>query len=167
MIVVQIKNIKNFMNYLLLNDMFDHFLLQEATIVNGASYVIDGHVNKELYNTEELENLGVTDLDFFPYDQIRQKCLMIVKGKNTPGYFKFVFLLSPSNLANTLSSIESTYTPLDISGMFLNIKFQNGQLTLTTGISYKTFNIDKSLDNEWDRLVRIFLTKNNIDFEIL
>ncbi|SER79133.1 DUF5721 family protein [Lachnobacterium bovis] len=167
MIVVQIKNIKNFMNNLLLSDMFDHFLLQETTIVNGASYVIDGHVNKDLYNTEELESLGVLDSSFFPYSQIRPKCLSIVKGKHTPGYFKFVFLLSPTNLEKTLSSIETTYTPLDVSGMFLNIKFQNGILTLTTGISYKTFNIDKSLDNEWDRLVRIFLSKNNIDFDIL
>lgn len=165
MIALQITNIKDFMSKLLLSPTFDHFLLQEATIVNGASYVIDGHFNKKLYNSEEAESFDIGDLDFFPYEKLRGNCLQLVKGKHTPGYFKFVFLLSPQNLENTLKALQSSYSTSDISGMFLNIKFQVGSLIITTGISYTSFNLDKTLDHEWDRLTKIFLTKNSIEFE--
>ena len=55
----------------------------------------------------------------------------------------------------------------DITGVFLNIRFQNQQLTLTTGISYRIFSVDKTLDNEWDRLVKQFLKQHEIAFEEL
>ena len=49
----------------------------------------------------------------------------------------------------------------------MNIRFQKQQLTLTTGISYRIFSVDKTLDNEWDRLVKQFLKQHEIAFEEL
>ena len=49
----------------------------------------------------------------------------------------------------------------------MNIRYQNQLLSLTTGISYNIFSVDKALDNEWDRLVRQFLKKHEIAFEEL
>ena len=49
----------------------------------------------------------------------------------------------------------------------MNIRYQNQLLSLTTGISYNIFSVDKTLDNEWDRLVRQFLKKHEIAFEEL
>jgi hypothetical protein len=40
-------------------------------------------------------------------------------------------------------------------------------LTLTTGISYRIFSVDKSLDAEWDTLVKKFLARHQIAFEEL
>ena len=76
-------------------------------------------------------------------------------------------MLSPKNLARTLSSIQSSFTGNDITGVFMNIRYQNQLLSLTTGISYNIFSVDKTLDNEWDRLVRQFLKKHEIAFEEL
>lgn len=76
-------------------------------------------------------------------------------------------MLSPKNLERTLSSIHSNFTGNDITGVFLNIRYQNQLLSLTTGISYNIFSVDRTLDNEWDRLVRQFLKQHEIAFEEL
>ena len=146
MLALNIPELKNFMNQLLCSDTFDHFLLKEATI------------QKEQ---------GLSGLAFLPYGRVRQHCFDLIKGKRTPAYFKFVFLLSPDNLSRTLASMQTPFTPQDVTGMFLNLKFQNGNLMLTTGVSYRIFSTDKSLEHEWDRLVEIFLKNHNIVIEKL
>ena len=90
-----------------------------------------------------------------------------MKGKRTPAYFKIVFSLSPENLANTLRQLNSSYKPEDLSGIFVNIKYENKLLTLTTGGSYRIFSTDKALDLQWDELVKKFLKKQEIPFEEL
>lgn len=98
---------------------------------------------------------------------LRSSCFNLIKGKKTPSYFKFSLLLSPENLKRTLSQTGSSFTENDISAVFLNIRFQNGELTVTTGISYRIFSTDKTLEHEWDTLLKRFLTKNQISFDEL
>lgn len=167
MIALELTDIKYFMNELLRTETFDHFLLQEAVISAAASYVIDGHLNKGFYSEEELEELGLRDCSFLPFAMLRGNCFDLIKGKKTPAAFRFVFMLSPENLRRTLDSVGSSYTANDISGVFLNLKYQNQLLTLTTGISYRIFSTDKTLDAEWDRLVKRFLAQHGIAFEEL
>ena len=125
------------------------------------------NVTPDFYSSEELEEQGLSGLAFLPYGRVRQHCFDLIKGKRTPSYFKFVFLLSPDNLSRTLASMQTPFTPQDVTGMFLNLKFQNGNLMLTTGVSYRIFSTDKSLEHEWDRLVEIFLKNHNIVIEKL
>lgn len=167
MIALEITNVKEFMNTLLRTDTFDHFLLQEAVIKGAASYVIDGHVTPGFYSDEESEALGIKDYSILPFSMLRGNCFDLIKGKKTPSSFKFIFLLSPTNLEKTLSSCDSSYTSNDITGMFINIKYQNQLLTLTTGVSYRTFSTDKSLDGAWDKLVQKMLLQHHIAFEEL
>lgn len=167
MIALELTDIKDFMNKLLKSETFDHFLLQEASITSTASYIIEGKINKSFFSSEEQEELGIKDQMFLPFSMLKNQCFDLIKGKKTPTSFKFVFLLSPDNLEKTLTSIGSTFSPNDISGVFLNIKYQNQLLTLTTGISYRIFSIDKTLENDWDRLVQKFLTQHQISFETL
>lgn len=167
MIALNINEIREFMNQLLCKETFDHFLLKEAVIKAGITWNAEGSLNKDFYSEEELEEQGLTGLSFLPYGQARPLCYQMIRGKRTPSYFKFVFLLSPENLKRTLQQIQSSYTKDDITGMFLNLKFQNGQLMLTTGVSYRIFSTDKSLEHEWDRLVKLFLKNHQIAFEEL
>jgi hypothetical protein len=164
MLALELTDIKDFMNKFLRSEIFDHFLLQEGVITSAASYVIDGRITKGFYSTEELEELGIDGCTFLPYALLRTNCFDLIKGKKTPASFKFVLLLSPENLSRTLRSIGSGFTTDDISGVFLNIRYQNQLLTLTTGISYQIFSVDKTLDTEWDRLVKQFLKQNDISF---
>lgn len=167
MIALKMIEAKDFMNKLLCQNVFDHFLLQEAAIHTNVAYHIDGALQKDFYCEEELEAGQLTGLSFAPYGLLRSQCFNLIKGKKTPSYFKFSLLLSPENLKRTLSQTGSSFTENDISAVFLNIRFQNGELTITTGISYRIFSVDKTLEHEWDALLKRFLTKNEIAFEEL
>lgn len=162
-----ITHIKDFMNQLLLSELFDHFLLSEASIQGAATYIIDGHLTKEFYSQKELESEGLSGLSYAPFSLLRGSCLDLIKGKKTPVSFKFVFLLSPDNLAKTLARAQSGFSPEDLNGVFLNFKYSAGKLTCTTGISYKTFSLDRSFEQYWDSLAEKFLTAHGIDFEEL
>lgn len=164
---LELTDIKNFMNQFLKSDIFDHFLLQEAVITSAASFVVDGRINKGFYSEAELSELGILGYSFLPFRMLRGNFFDLIKGKKTPSSFKFILLLSPENLKRTLDSISSSFSENDITGVFINIRYQNQMLTLTTGISYRIFSPDKSLDNEWDRLVRQFLRQHEIPFEEL
>lgn len=167
MIALKIPEVKDFMNKLLCQEVFDHFLIQEAVINTNVSYHIDGTLQRDFYSEEELEENQLTSLTFLPYGLLRGQCFQLIKGKKTPSYFKFSLLLSPENLKRTLSQTGSSFTENDISAVFLNIRFQNGELTVTTGISYRIFSTDKTLEHEWDSLLMRFLKKNEIPFEEL
>jgi hypothetical protein len=167
MLALELTDIKDFMNKFLRSDIFDHFLLQEASITSAASYVIDGRMNKGFYSQEELTELGLSTYAFLPYSMLRTHCFDLIKGKKTPASFKFVLILSPENLRRTLERIHSSYSEEDISGVCINIRYQNQLLSLTTGISYRIFSVDKTLENEWDRFVKQFLTQHDISFEEL
>ena len=167
MLALRLTDVKDFMNKFLRSETFDHFLLQEGVITSGASYVIDGHIHSDFYTSEEMEELEIADCDFLPYGLLRGNCFDLIKGKKAPSSFKFVLMLSPENQKRTMERIGSSYTPADISAMSMNIKFQNQMLTLTTGISYRIFSTDKTLEPEWDKFVRQFLSQHDISFEVL
>lgn len=160
-----ISDIKQFMNRLLGSPLFDNFLLSEAMIQTGITHQIDGSLQKSFYTEEQLEELGIADYPFAPFSLVRGNCFDLIKGKNVPLAFRFVFLLSPENMVNTIERSHSNFKTSDISGMFINLNYKNGKLTCTTGISYKTFSLDKSLEQEWDMLVERFFKKNQIDIE--
>ena len=82
-------------------------------------------------------------------------------------YFKFVFMLSPENLKNTLVHSGSSLSENDISGAYLNLHFKDQVLTCTTGVSYRVFSMDRSFENAWDELVCRFLKNHGICHEIL
>ena len=167
MIVLKLTDIKSFMNKLLRSEVFDHFLLQEATITTGATININGQITKDFYTSEEIEELQLENYRFLPFSMLRTNCFDLIKGKKTPSSFRFVFLLSPQNMAKTITAVGSSYTPTDITGMYINLKFQNQLLSLTTGIAYNLFSTDKTLETEWDKMVMKFLKQQEIDFEEL
>lgn len=167
MISLQIVDIKNFMNQLLISDTFDHFLLSEAVIKTNVSYTIDGHLNKEFYTADELEMEQLASLPAAPFSQLRPVCFHLIKGKKTPLSFHFTFQLSPANQENTVKSVGSSLSPSDVSAMFLHVRYQNNVLTCSTGISYRTFSLDRTLEQEYDSLMQRFFHKHAIAFELL
>ena len=167
MLALKLTDIKVFMNKLLRSETFDHFLLQEAVITGAAQYIIDGRINPEYFSEEELEDSKLTGYSILPFSMLRGNCFDLIKGRKTPTSFKFVFLLSPENQKKTLESLHTSFTEKDIRGFYLNLKFQNNTLTLTTGVSYQIFTMDKSLEEEWDKLVIRFLKQQEISFDEL
>lgn len=165
MIALELTDVKDFMNKLLRTETFDHFLLQEAVITGAATYSISGQITKGYYTEEELSEQHLNGMRFLPFALLRNNCFDLIKGKKTPSSFRFVFLLSPENQKKTLDSMGSPFSENDITGIYINLRYQNQLLSLTTGISYNVFSTDKSLDAQWDKLVIKFLTQNAIAFE--
>ena len=167
MTALKIINVKEFMNTLLLSETFDHFLLSEASITTFATMILDGHACTDFFSPEDEGYALTMDDTYVPFSLLRGSCLDFIKGKRTPVSFKFVFLLSKENQQKTLASLHSAFSPEDISGMYLNLRYQAGEIICTTGISYRTFSMDKSLDQAWDDMILRFFKNHKILCESL
>lgn len=161
-----IKNQKQFMNQLLKSDLFDHFLLSEAIIRGAASYQIDGRINRAFFEEDELPSLVEPDSEYLPFSYLRPMLFSMIRGTHTPLYVKLVLLLSPANAAATIRHANTSISPEDINGIYLNLTFREGQLLLTSGVSYRNFTPDHSFDAAWDHLAARFLDLHDLDFDI-
>ena len=125
---------------------------------------IDGHLNKSFYSEEELEDLSLTGEDFLPWSLVRPFCLQLIKGKRTPLQMKITFSLSNKNIQNVAASVKLPFPAEAIKGLLVNFRYDGKQITASTATNVNVFSMDKSLEQEWDRLFEIFLKKNNITF---
>lgn len=173
MILLKITDTKNFMNQLLIEKTFDQFLIAEATISMASTYIIDGHINKNFFSENELNELKASaslDGRIFSekmqrFHEVKPICLNIIKGKKTPSAFKFTFCLSGENTEKFLKSASVAFSVNDIANLTLNIKYDGTDLTATTATSLTIFSLDKSLDTAWDTMIKKFFSSNNISFE--
>lgn len=163
MIALQITDIKNFMSKLLIQDLFDHFLTSEVSITTYNTFHIDGHINKDYYSSEEIEELG--GLTLSTWKSLKPICYDLIKGTKTPLRFKIIFLLSPENIEKILKDGATGYTQGDINGLFINIKYDENTLTCITGTSLKLFTLDKSLEEYWDQTVIRYFKNAGISYE--
>ena len=76
---LRLTGTKDFMNKLLRTETFDNFLLQEAVITKAASFVIDGHIQKDFYSSDELTELGINDYQILPFRLLRNNCFDLIK----------------------------------------------------------------------------------------
>lgn len=167
MLVCKIKDIKSFTSKLLIKEDFDEFAVSEAVIITYNSFVVDGHLRREHYSKEEWESFNGER--FSRWETIKPFCFQAIKGKKTPESFKIVLLL-PEDRKNeffdNISEKPANIKASDINGMFLNIKYENGELYITTGTSLSVFVVaDRTLDAAWTAYVKKFLDDKEIDFE--
>ena len=166
MIAIRIKGQKNFMAKLLATDSFDGFLLEEATIDTYNTFTIDGKVHKEFYEDAAAQENAAPATEFSPWPSIRGICLELIKGKRTPLGFKFVLLLGDEGKLTLFKEKDIDLAPEQVSFGII-IKYSAGEVQITTGISHKTFTMDKSAEKAWDAFIPSFLDSQGIDFEIL
>jgi hypothetical protein len=152
LIALEIDDVKQFMLHLFLKDTFDAFWLYEAKIKMGASYVIDGSLDLNFYDSDEQEALeGRT---YALWGEQRQIAFSMIRGKKTPDMMHVVLMLSKSNTEKMILQNNLPIQPDDVRGLFLNIQYKQGKLTCTTGISLKTFTMEKGLEHVWEDMVQ-------------
>lgn len=167
MLALQITSMKSFMNHLLVNDTFDNFLLADATISTANTYQIDGHINKEFFTTEELSEKNAAPYDFSLWKDMKPLCFNLIKGKRTPLFFKFVLHLKPDLISKLLAAGGCSIPLEQIKALVLTIKYDGSQAVLTTGSSYHTFVMSKEPDAIWDKALQQFLSRHEINYELL
>lgn len=164
MTAFSITELKNFMVRLLGTDCFDSFLLEEAAISCAVEYHIDGHINKEFYTQEEWEDPAIRPYDFAAWSSMRNICFSMIKGQRTPSGFKFVLHLMPEYVPGVLKGADASLKPEQVKALVLTIKYDGNAITIVTGTAFTSFVMDKTLDAQWDKTMRQFLTKKGIAF---
>lgn len=164
MLALQIEDVKEFMNQMLVGTMFDHFLLSEAVVNSRIQYTIDGTLDLSFFSEEEKISFIEEGISKIPFSYVKKMVFDMMKGTQTPISMKLVFQLSGKNLVSTLQSFGTHTNPDDISGMFINVSYQQDRLLITTGVGYSIFMKEKPLEHSWDLLVKKFLSKQKIAY---
>jgi hypothetical protein len=167
LIGLQITNVKNFMNHLFVKETFDGFDLVEAVIMKEYTLTLEGKRNREQKEGEDVtrtEDQPSRESDYLSYGELRPFLLAHIRGKKTPQLIRMTLSLPAEKLAErTEDAFEPALSQID--RFLLNIRFDSQGLMLITGVSYRTFSMEKELEKVWDRYLRSFLLEQEIAFE--
>ena len=160
MIAFKIVDVKDFMNKLLIGEVFDNFLLVSFEITNYAKINIDG-VKNEAWYEEEVSGRYVT------WKEVRDKISSLLKGDRVPLGIKGVFRLSEENTDKTAAKLGIKDAAEKDYGLFFTLKFEKGEINIVTGVSVTDFLISKQIGNLWDEDLLKFLKYYQIAVEML
>ena len=150
---------------LLTTELFDDFTVEEATIDTFNTFTIDGRIHKEFFkNSDDTED--IPDSEFSQWSSIRPIALNLIKGRHTPLGFKFILHLGDDMKLSVLEKSDMDISPEQIS-LGISIKFSQGEVIITTGVSYSIFTLDKSAEKAWDEYIPSFLESNGIEADLL
>ena len=145
------------MSHLLLKDSFDPYLFIEGEITTFNTFRIDGYLQKEFYDTRPED-------DYARWKEQRDFFFQIIRGKRTPLGFRIVLSLAPEQFSAFLAEHQiSACRPEDIQGLYLNFRYDGSTLQCVTGVSTRTFIMDKTLEHEWDQHAEKLLAKMGSD----
>lgn len=156
MIAENINDVKKFMSHLLVGNSFDEFYVTDITITTYNTFHIDGHIRSEFYSSDEFEALNSPLLS--KWSTLKPFCYDIIKGKKTPLNFKIIFSMPPSLIEKLITENNISMASDNVANLFVNIKYEGGSLSFTTGTSLKIFLLDKSLEQAFDRYISNFIS---------
>lgn len=165
MILCKITDKKDFMGKLLTSDCFDSFLLKEASIHSFVPFQIDGHINKEFFQADDTAASSFLTYEYSQWKDIRPICFDLIKGKRTPTRFAFILYLKPEAMEAMFAKEELSIANSLVQNLILNIRFEQGEMSITTGVDYSGFTLEKQAERLWDQTVQKFLNKKGIVFE--
>ena len=181
---VLIQDNKIFMHHLLVGTLFDAFDMIKADLCTFCTISVDGNYLAGYLDRNE-EGTGSPDpaMESFSssgevrspgqpvwirWEWIKPHMLHLIRGKSKPRSIRIVFRLSAENTGKVLLQSGSPLQEKDVSGLFLNISYQNQQgkeqISCVTGTSVRVFTTDRSLEHFWDELCCRFFRHAGIPF---
>ncbi|MCR4893032.1 MAG: DUF5721 family protein [Lachnospiraceae bacterium] len=146
------------MSLLFAEHFFDAWHLSEGTIRTFVTYTIDGRYEKEFFHNGERAEEDACP--FVSWGILRESCLNLIKGRNTPLYMKFVLRKEPADFP-ALPDGDN------VDALLLLIRFDSSGLVLTSGLSQKSFTMDKDAEEFWDKELRKLILSTGIAEEEL
>lgn len=128
-------------------------LFYRTSIKMGVSYQIQGRINEGFYDTSVEQTLN---RDFCYWKEVRNR-IFVLQRKTSSLSCKIVLGLPKQSVSYLISHSNSTFREDDIEGIYVNILYDPKTLLITTGISYKNFSLDKSLEYAFDEYLAKFL----------
>ncbi len=147
---------------LFVRDTFDAWLLRDAQITTFNSFTIDGHIRQGYYSEEELEEKQIEEFSY--WKQIRPICYELIKGKKLPESFRITLQCAPDEEAVFLSQAGLELRGEDITGLYLNFRYENSRLRIVTGTATALFLPDKRLDLAWDDYVKAYMKETGLSY---
>ena len=160
---LHITDVKDFTNKLFIGDVFDSFLLNQASITTFATFTIDGHLQYDFFDTGEQELLSESARSFAFWKEIKPQCFSVIRGKRAPLQFKIVLQASPRATAALFQKNSMIFSGRET--FFLNLQYKNKSLSCTTGSSLNQFDAGKKPLYIWDEAVADFFRRHQIQFE--
>ena len=160
---LKIVDVKSFMSKLLIQNVFDAFLVSEVTIHTFQRFEMNGKLNRDYYSAEELETLG--GRTHAKWGEVRPFAYQIVKGNKTPLSFQISLMLSQKAIDSVLTNQGVLMDSNEVTGLYFHLRYENNELHVVTGTGVKTFTLDKTLDYAWDEQAMKYLKNNEIAYE--
>lgn len=157
----RITDLKPFTSSLFVGSGFDDLLLYKADITTGISASFDGALKKDFYDDDEWELVAETG--YACWAQVKPLCFDMIKGKKLPVSFR-ISLMLPKDRAGELKAESRTNDDISVR-LFLNIIYEHGILTCTTGVASSVFPPDRLLEDSWDAEAYALLRSKNITLE--
>lgn len=137
-----------FMNKLLRENIFNNFQVRDIDIRTFTDFKISG-VNLK---SDEAND----KITFITWNEIKNYIINIIKGKELPKHIKIIFSIPDE-------ALEKIHP--NASSLFINLIYENKQVSMITGVSQKNFEMNKSLDDAWENFVINFFKKNDINIK--
>ena len=166
MIGIKIKSSKDFMNHFLMTDAFADFLFVEGKVITANTYVLDGHMQKDFFDPEEWEDETICPYEFAKWTDMKQMIFQMIKGKHTPVYMRITLQQKPELTRQYLEGKIGAGDQNLIGGLLCTVKYEKGQVTLTTGVAYNGFLPDKEPEKGWDQQMLKMLSEKGLDYEV-
>ena len=157
----------NFMTKLLSGRSFDSFLLEEASLSMQVTWHLDGRINRNFYSSEEWEDETTHPYPLIAWEAVRGHLRELIRGKKAPASMSIVLQLPPDRMKKILQDEGYPQLIESVGAMALNIRYDGSEVTLVTGISLKSFSLDKNADRIWDLMMERFLASREIGFETM
>ena len=148
MTIYHAQDNKEFMHQLLKGGVFDLFEAREVYINTFTSFEIHCNYHKDFFPPDSAQ-----DRKYCLWKEIKPYAFDIIKGSRLPKLIKII-LAADKEKTNEISS--------NASALFLNITYENGNITCITGSSTKNFTLDKTVEYQWDAFVSEFLKQNQV-----
>ena len=122
MIILQITQLKNFMNTLLRLETFDRFPVSEASITTFTTFSIDGSLHTDFFDPDDAQLLKEKGRTRLLWKDVKSFCYSVIKGKRTPLQFKFVFQLPQAACEKMIADHALPLEIENVFGCFLNFQ---------------------------------------------
>ena len=166
MIALSIIDVKDFMNKLLIGEVFDRFFLVEASVTTFNTFTIDGRLQQDFFDTDTVAMHKSNSIEYSLWRDVKPYCFSVIRGRRTPLNFRIVLQLSHKQTQQILNPSFPDGSVPDCR-FCLNLQYRNDSLLCTTGVSYTSFCLDKRQEHLWDEIIRKFLSGQHIAFQVL
>lgn len=156
--VFKVLDVKTFMQHFLVKESFDEFFLVSAEVVNYVSFSVEGKRKKAWYDEEDF-----VSSEYVFWKEVREQISSLIKGDRVPLSMKVVLRASESlkeTLRGGLRLAENTDFQL-----VLTLRYEKGELTLTSGSFISDFLKGKEMDALWEKEFEKVLKSLGLTFE--